>query len=385
MQEPPPVRRILTENPCLEQPGRRLCTSDQILDVVREGRMKRNQRQSGKSLSRLAFISLLSIAGTLGSSSPAQAESPWGKELSRMTVVKGNSTGYSSIHITQPVRLNLREDPSRVGGPNADISIRGAGPFAGIYIVPDPPQAGHLLERFFLAGRFKLCSKQCGSVPHVENIIESSSGTGWHGDGKVYAKLPPGDYRLYLLTGEDSAASVAIRLKGVRGKTIVRPSTAVLLDLRTPEMQSTTTSGTSSYVWADKFRIENGPAIALSVYAATTEAYLGRVEGECAYKNEPALPPALSFGPSCMGYGHVSDTIWTAAHATGNPSPLPEGGPASMQQSDPEPHNVGRETTFGSVNLNFLNPWKETTYGMWVETPTEVISEVAHIWFLSLN
>lgn len=171
---------------------------------------------------RIILVIGLMLAGLAPSTAPARSsQGPERQTLGGLNIIKGTKAASIPVRLTEPAKVFYNHY-----GEKADFKVkRASGSFVGAVLVSedfDFEDDGSITGRAILAG----------AVPGRENatsVIYDYTRTGRDDEGS----LPAGNYRLYLLTN-GKPASVSLRLHGLSGRKVVRPTNASDLDIESP-------------------------------------------------------------------------------------------------------------------------------------------------------
>lgn len=179
-----------------------------------------------KSLGARAIVVLVLVAGLLQLSAQAQALTEGDRAiLGRMTYFSGDEPRVFPVRLTTEARM-----ANTFGTPNPDFRMGGRGRFVGIVIMSEPPSPDGLVVSM---GNVSRCIEP-GCVQ------DSFDWTRFTKAGRFVRKirLPPGDYRLYLVT-DTQPVSGWLRLHGPTGKTNLQAgeTAEASFDLMTTHLQ----------------------------------------------------------------------------------------------------------------------------------------------------
>ncbi|MDQ3915313.1 MAG: hypothetical protein M3323_08300 [Actinomycetota bacterium] len=214
-------------------------------------------------------------------------------------VISG-TTGYTAVTIPKGAHF-----PAKTGE-NPYFRISGRGRFVGALLV----QAGNGLLRdgvSLFVGRYSFCdAPACDPVEPTQVLI--TRGTDREGT------LPPGDYRLYLIT-DGAPASVAMRFDGLTGKTKIVPD--VRLDAEVTEPATNIAApGNLAHSYARSYDFKGVKGFTFKVLSIKGDAWAAGRYGDCIYGSDPLLPAPVGYiAPECPG----GLGIWTL-DATVRPS-----------------------------------------------------------------
>jgi hypothetical protein len=168
-----------------------------------------------RTTSILASIGLVALAGVAAGTGPASARSPLERvTLGGVNVISGDHIAGMSVHIPRPTSI---EGDSFS---NDDVSYSGRGRIVGLVLVEEDTRLSKAAE--LVSVRWSFCGKP-GCRPRGDDVEEITSTSDWR--GKRW-EIPAGDYRLYLVA-DGAPVDVTLRLKGLEGRTSLRPTDLV--------------------------------------------------------------------------------------------------------------------------------------------------------------
>jgi hypothetical protein len=166
----------------------------------------------GRRSSRRAGIAIAaSIALCASLCGVAQAQTETRPELTAVTVLHGSHSGYLPVHIGTPTRMSLEIEAKK----NPNVHIEGGGPVTGVVLRQDvaiahppkfwPGQDPGLGAVIIRPNPAIFCSGAC------ESAADALLGMPLGDFSSFDVKLPPGDYRLYLIaTSPDARVTLTL-------------------------------------------------------------------------------------------------------------------------------------------------------------------------------
>lgn len=260
---------------------------------------------------RMLIVMLLLGTSLLGGSGSVQAKAPARAALARITSISGSGTGYVRVRLARPATL---EQPW--GSNREPVKVRAAGAFTGFALIEEVPGFDGVT---LVGGRFT-SGLPAYVIGDGGRLSESADGF----------RIPPGNYRLYLVTDQRSAR-VTLELGGLTGKTSLSPTTRVGSEIVSP-VPSVDAAGRREVFWAGEEVRLDGPGLGFDVLWHTQPVHVDTEYWFCSYQEVPEGP--APYAPGCpstsdraivhLGYGEV----WlepSGGLIAGLGTPLPEG------------------------------------------------------------
>jgi len=236
----------------------------------------------------LALMVWMATIAPFADAGPADRSSAKSEVLRGVTQVRGTRPA------AMPVRLPQRATVSTTIESSADIKVSGRGRFVGFALVPEDPEVPVLL-----GGRLP---DSAGSHRVLMPVLGQATGTFIPSYPDVMV-LPEGDYRLFLLP-DSGPATVTLKLHGLPGKTVLRPTEPVHYELLEPEVFSP--PGAPYYSAGAESELRSTGLVFQALWIQA-DAHLDGVLHFC--KNGPEhpvaseAPPQVAYGPGCAGAG----------------------------------------------------------------------------------
>ncbi|MGH2755251.1 MAG: hypothetical protein ACRDLB_12585 [Actinomycetota bacterium] len=214
--------------------------------------------------------------------------------LGALNHLAGDSAGYTVVSIPRRVSIDQRVLAGRRSGPNPDIVIEGGGPFAG-FILTENPAPEQEVRTVLIAGRFQECDgRVCKQGPRPMNYMEPSDD---FGRGPRMKKIPPGEYRLYLVT-DGADTDVTFRLHGLRGSVKLHPTKQSSADMKPLRPNLSLDQGLSVSSAGNTYHLGPQGLVLVNLFLSAEE-FKGIELGACLYSVPTAPPSEVSYGPHC--------------------------------------------------------------------------------------
>lgn len=249
----------------------------------------REIRRATKSVAvALAAVFLVPVTSLPAATAPTSAALP----LAGVTRISGDETTASWVSIPEKVRF--KRDLS-ISAP--DVRIDGGGRVAGFVLA----KAAEDLDRdFAMAVRTGFCDTPGCAPEETYEFVSSYSPSGE--SSHEWVVLTPGRYVLYLLA-DGAPVSVTLRLRGLSGRTHVRPRTGVDWGVSVPSAQTATVAPERKAYWfGESASLDAGSGLFVGVLSADASEWREGVYGSC-LQRELHSPPAIAYSPVCPAGG----------------------------------------------------------------------------------
>jgi hypothetical protein len=197
---------------------------------------------------------------------------------------------------TIDVRL---ESPATMDFPlfkrNPDLEVAGAGRFVGLLLIKLPVEKNIWDTRMVLGGLYRTCMiEACVSKPYYFT----------HPEGLKRVDridLPPGTYRLVLIN-DGAPVSIVMRLDGPRGGVTLPQGRPIVLPVRQPKVQLSTSPMGNVFSAGQTDDIEQRTLSWTTLWLAGRGTGI-RDEGTCVYKGTPTGDERLAYTHDCYANG----------------------------------------------------------------------------------
>jgi hypothetical protein len=240
------------------------------------------------------LVAALAVLAPPGAGAAGPRVDPDRPELARTTVVTGARPAWMAVRLPAPATVATTFDST------PDLEVKGRGRFVGFALVPDDPEVPVLLGGRLpkSSGNFHLLMPILGQIFH-SGILQL------YGERTT---MPAGDYRLYLLP-DGAPATVRLTLRGLTGRTILRPSSPARYVLETPEVYSP--EQTPNYYSAGTVAALDSRGLIFQALWVRLNAHLEGIYHFCWYDKAEleeqittqVVPPQVQYGPGCAGPG----------------------------------------------------------------------------------
>ncbi|HVM35039.1 MAG TPA: hypothetical protein VM784_06815 [Actinomycetota bacterium] len=211
------------------------------------------------------------------------------------TKLVGSATSAVDVSIPRDVTIS---NPAFKG---SDVEISGKGRFVGFALIEKGfarlNKAG-LFDSSSDDGVALLGGRVGGSAPTDPFLVSFGR---HHTAVGVNARIPAGDYTLYLLA-DDSPVSVTIKLHGLSGKTQLRPSEKVHYALKTPAPDLGGNGVTQIYSAGAAGKLRDNAGLLFMGVSERRSANVNSLYQFCYHDGKPqpeGVP--LAYGPGCPG------------------------------------------------------------------------------------
>lgn len=251
----------------------------------------------------LLLLASLVATGLLGSPFlPAKAKATRA-ELALQTSITAERTAGSAVRLPGTARLSTRTFGNR------DVALKGGTDVVAVALVKEPVSSD---SPQWIAARWPWCSAT-GCTRNHRTVVEALN---WESesfdDGDVI--LPPGDYRIYLLTNERSATA-KLRFRELSGDVALRASQP---SFGRAEVALPATTASDAGEASTALDQEEMPADGLHLLAAAVETpdrnYGGYLLTECLTEAGRAdaerLPACTSHQGADTGGPRLLDEVW---------------------------------------------------------------------------
>jgi hypothetical protein len=259
-----------------------------LWDSARWGTITDDRLKS--ALQRTIRVALVAIAGATlvapATSAPASISVRGPARLAHVTVFEG-ATGSVPLVVEERAIMTGSNRMTRAGGPNAEVSIRHDGLFAGILIVPEAYVGAPQDDRWLLVAQFDTCDRPPCPKTSIANVL--------YPGGKTI-ELLPGRYRAYFLS--DDRARIRLEFRNLRGKATVEPSTASSSSVASPVAPASLSEGVTSWAAGQDY-VAGRTGLRLALLSFEAPDYQGGGIGICHYANGAPPPPQIAYGPHC--------------------------------------------------------------------------------------
>lgn len=245
------------------------------------------------SLGEVGLTALLVILAATPSA--ATAANSLGSEEASLSELHGTTTVSSSrtgaIPLTLPQEAQFPLTPVGIEARPAGFEIEGVGPFTAFLLIQDVPSRTGI--RIF-GGRWPGDSVLGEQFPYSISLF----GTDVNPFADPFLPLPSGRYRLYLITDDDSAATLTLHIEGLAGSVHLTPQSfprfqMTSLDSRVPG------EGVQDEVYSvgQDVSIDDIGFLFLASAVSHT-AHAADARSNCLYYGDPE-PEAAAYLPGC--------------------------------------------------------------------------------------
>ncbi|HEX2295997.1 MAG TPA: hypothetical protein VHN37_11885 [Actinomycetota bacterium] len=250
------------------------------------------------------------VAVSVALPAPALEAASGPKTLAGTTSIKGSRTGALAVRLPRAASVQVRSPGGTPdGSPAPGIAIDGRGRLAGFYLTS--PDVTDVRRPYLAAFQFRFCPEGgCRPADRAYEYVYSSAydaATGGEHEHPGAVELPAGDYLLYLVS-DGAPVDVRIRLKGLGGKTTLRPAASVTSGFSVPTEESATSIAGGKAFWYGheaSFSGQGGMYVGAMRLDVEDWSYL-RV-GLCISEGA-AAPPQVRDAPYCpVGQGAAEE------------------------------------------------------------------------------
>ena len=302
-----------------------------------------------------SFCLALSLLGPHVSAAarPAQvSKSPRPVELGGVNEFRANASATARVVIPRPawVAGPANTPTESTEGSNPDVSVTGKSAVAGFYLRKESGQR-HPPDLLFV--NVAECS---GERCRAGSTVIYSMFDHNMGDSNKRSEIPPGTYRLYLIT-DGSPVAVSLRLHGLHGHSYVNPTQPAKVSFEEPTVHVSEDNTGAVYSTGDTQELR-GDGFLYSALILEGENWGGGQYGDCLFKGDPPAPEEVAY-QFCP------------------PPPLSEGG---WEEDNPDP--LAGPYLEGMETILYLRP-DRWSYGMWYRVASRVETLTSHVFWLT--